>query len=281
MKLRFEVAYSSAQGDRRQQEDSCGFAVLDAAVATRSPDGNLEGSDAILSLVAALADGMGGHVAGERASRIVCTHFIEACLELDRQKESNLAPADRLGVALDRANTAIAQTVATEPNLDGMGSTLIGALVDMRGLRWISVGDSHLFLYRDTELFALNQDHSLAPVLDQLAESGRITAEEALNHPHRHHLRSALTGGEIELIDLFGEPPFALEPGDWIVLASDGIDSLEPDEIAKLILKNSTGGSQALAEALVSAVQDRKVAHQDNTTVMTLAVLAADTSSAS
>ena len=115
-----------------------------------------------------------------------------------------------------------------------MGCTLVGVVVDPVGLRWVSVGDSRLFLFRKGELYQLNEDHSLAPMLDQLVEQGEMTREQALNHPRRHHLRSALTGEPIELIDLARER-VGLHADDCIILASDGLDTLEPDEIADLI----------------------------------------------
>ena len=115
--------------------------------------------------------------------------------------------------------------------LKGMGCTLIGAWMDEVGLRWTSVGDFLLLLYRFPDVMRLNADHSLGSFLDEQARQNRITFSEAKQHHNRNALRSALTGSKIDLVDLQGEP-LELRAGDWILLASDGICSLEGDEIA-------------------------------------------------
>jgi protein phosphatase len=209
---------------------------------------------------------MGGHVGGERASTLACNGFVEAYREDD-----GLTAEDRLVKALEKANEAIADEVRLEPALDGMGCTLVAASLDAGGLRWISVGDSHLFLYRRGELFLLNENHSLAPVLDRLAEEGQMSSQDALNHPRRHYLRSALTGEDIELVDLFAEG-FPLKTGDWIILASDGIDTLPPEQITEIIERNAQHPAEKVATELVNATLAVDLPFQDNTTVMAISV---------
>ena len=95
-----------------------------------------------------------------------------------------------------------------------MGCTLIGAAFGPEGLDWISVGDSPLYLVRKGKIVRLNEDHSLAPEIDRMAEMGRMSEEQAKAHPRRHVLRSALIGAEIDLID-WSKAPVALEVGEW------------------------------------------------------------------
>lgn len=212
-------------------------------------------------LVAVLADGMGGHTGGALASRMVCEAFLNAFA-----RQSEALPA-RLVSSLEASNDALARKVEENPMLSGMGSTLIGAAFGPEGVEWVSVGDSPLFLYRRGEIALLNEDHSLAPELDRLAAAGRLTTAQARNDPRRHMLRSAVTGDEIELVDV-SRRPLALEPGDYVILASDGLQTLESDEIVRIIDAFAEAGPQAVADALIREVDMMRAEHQDNATVV-------------
>lgn len=220
-----------------------------------------EAGRAVERLVCVLADGMGGHAGGAIASRTVCETFIDAI-----EKAEGSGP-ERLRSALEAANSAIAEHVARNPVLRGMGSTLVGVLFGPAGAKWVSVGDSPLYLYRNGEIALLNEDHSLAPALDQLAAEGRLSAAEARSDPRRHLLRSAVTGESLELVDL-SRQPLALHAGDCVVLASDGIQTLHTKEIARAIGAYLGDGPEAVAEALVRTVLEARDPHQDNVTVL-------------
>lgn len=271
MTLTFDTSHRATKGARRYQEDACVFARLHALPVVAAPAGPtappVSAALASVGVVAVLADGMGGHVGGEKASTTACSGFLEALSSISGEA------GDYLDVALSSANEAIRREVDAEPGLHGMGCTLVGVVVDPVGMRWVSVGDSRLFLFRQGELYQLNEDHSLAPMLDQLVERGEMTREQALKHPRRHHLRSALTGDPIELVDLARER-VGLEVDDCIILASDGIDTLEPDEIADLIEANKGRGAEAIACAMIDAVDEAARPGQDNTTVMAVVVQA-------
>lgn len=254
----FEYAVAATRGARNNQEDTAAFwpggtspllvrAAVPASVSEQS--------------LAVLADGMGGHAGGALASRMVCEEFLAAATV------HHGATHDRLRAALDAANTAIASKVADNPLLSGMGSTVIGAVFSDRGVEWISVGDSPLYLFRQGTLRVLNEDHSLAPELNRLVSLGRLTEEEARRDPRRHMLRSAVTGEEIDLIDLASEP-FVLERGDYVVLASDGIETLRTDEISRIIQGYAADGAEAVAKALIRAVDALREPGQDNATVV-------------
>jgi protein phosphatase len=131
------------------------------------------------------------------------------------------------------------------------------------------VGDSPLFLVRDQEIVLLNEDHSMAPEIDKLAKAGRISWAAARADPRRHFLRSALTGTDIELIDR-SHRPLALQPGDVVILASDGIHTLSHADIARVVA--GAEGPAAVADGLLAAVEGVGDPHQDNTTVVVVRV---------
>ncbi len=241
---RFEFGQCTSRGERSYQEDT--------ATVWQGQNG---------LLVAVLADGMGGHAGGALASTLVCESFVAA------YSGSQSDVRTRLTQALESANRRLFDTVALDPNLAGMGSTLVGANFDARGLSWISVGDSPLYLYRRAEIALLNEDHSLAPALDRLAAEGKITVEQARNDHRRHMLRSAVTGEDLELVDL-SRAPLPLQSSDYVIVASDGIHTLDTPDIARLVSAYSNDGPQAVADALVRAVENAREPHQDNTTVV-------------
>jgi protein phosphatase len=109
----------------------------------------------------------------------------------------------------------------------------------------------------------------MAPVIDEMAAKGLLGNEEARTHPRRHMLRSALTGSEIEMIDI-GAKLLQLEPGDCIVMASDGIETLTDMVIADIIAEHVNGDPAEIVAALVDAVEKARDPQQDNTTVMAI-----------
>ncbi len=289
----FECALSATRGDRAYQEDS---AIFWPGPATFAHDLHLPAAQEH-AVLAILADGMGGHAGGATASETACNAFLAAMAGLidltpfrlertcpieagpqdddagERHETTLTRPPptppidDDLSAALNVANALIADKAATDPNLAGMGTTLVGASFANAALEWVSVGDSPLYLYRDGEIALLNEDHSLAPALDQLARDGHISREAALTDPRRHMLRSALTGEPLDLVDR-SHKPLALTPGDIVILASDGIQTLETSELARLVTANRDAGAERIATGLIAAVERMGIPHQDNTTIM-------------
>ena len=219
------------QGARAYQEDSWALRTL--------VDG---------ALLAVLADGMGGHAGGAVASRLVVGAFLMAM-------ESGGGLAD----ALDAANRAVGEAARRDPALDNMGATLIAVVAKDDEARWISVGDSPLYLARRGQLERLNADHSMVPQIEALAERGIITPEEAAHHPGRHTLREAVMGNPLTLID---EGRTGLEPGDRLLVCSDGIETLARAEIVREAPKP--------VQALIDAVLAVGALGQDNVTVIRL-----------
>lgn len=277
MTAQLEHAAGAIVGSRATQEDSCAFAILNGQVSKltgttmtlpepSSAKVELSGSQ---ELLAVLADGMGGHVGGAKAANLACQQFI------NDYSDRTGPVAERLMEALDRSNSAIDEEVCLDLSLSGMGCTLIGATFRGGGLRWVSVGDSLLYVYRNGSLYHLNEDHSMAPVLEQLVEAGEMSAYEAKCHPSRNALRSAVTGNTIELIDLNDEV-FELEDDDIVLIASDGILSLSEKEITEIISDTRDEGAEKIVSALLAAVEAAQDPYQDNTTIMAVKPVAED-----
>ena len=260
-RLEFSVASASSQGARQYQED---------ATRVWYPDG-ADASDGRRPVVlAVLSDGMGGHVSGEVASKLVCDESMQHFLTPPRE------PEGKIKTVLNVSNESLANAIRSNSKLSGMGCTLVAAYLDSEGVRWASAGDSSLLLFRGDQLYRLNDNHSLGALLDKQAAASLITYEEAQNSPNRHGLRSALTGSPIAISDIVHTPQSML-PGDWVIVASDGLDTLTADEIATAIGNASTGTPADLTRNLLDQVGRKAVPNQDNTSVIAVRVHAGKT----
>ena len=159
----------------------------------------------------ALADGMGGHAAGEVASQLVIAHL--AHLDDDEPGGDLLSKLER---AVHEGNSAIAREVEENPDLDGMGTTLTAILFAGDRLGLVHIGDSRGYLLRDGELAQITKDDTF---VQTLVDEGRITADEAHSHPQRSLIMRALTGHEVEPTLIMREA----RVGDRYLLCSDGL----------------------------------------------------------
>ena len=263
--MQFEIAIRASQGARRAQEDT---ALSWPLPATGSDSTSLMELPLPVAgeAVAVLCDGMGGHAGGAMAGRLAAEAF------LANAAGHTGTARDRLYQSLELANATIAAKIVDNSRFRGMGSTLVAVHLGPDGLSWVSVGDSLLYLWRGGKIVPLNADHSLAPEIDKLAESGKITWAQAQADPRRHYLRSALTGDDIEMIDL-SERVAPLLKGDVVVLASDGIHTLGTDEIALVVSAMERHGASPIAARLLSLIEAAGAPHQDNTTVIVIKIL--------
>jgi serine/threonine protein phosphatase PrpC len=244
------IATGQIVGGRERQED---------ALAAHSPVS--ETGPRAGEVLLALADGMGGHAGGEVASRLVVDSFCAA------YRESTGSVADALRTSLDLANEALAGAVASNPAMRGMGTTLSGCVVREDRLHWISVGDSPLWLFRDATLRRLNADHSMRPLLDDMVRAGSMSREAARVDGRRNLLYSAVSGGAIAMIDLCKEP-VPLQAGDLVMLASDGVETLEEAELVSLLQDAGTQRVAELAATLLAAVDTAGARYQDNASII-------------
>jgi serine/threonine protein phosphatase PrpC len=211
-----------------------------------------------------LCDGMGGHGAGDKASALVAGRFYsEMRMQRGAIQARELDVPTALKKALHEANMVLRHYKHDHPETKDMGSTLVAAAIFQGGLYWVSVGDSLLYLYRGQKLMRLNEDHSMASQIDAMIAKGMMTEEEGRRHPSRNVLRSAVAGAEIKSTDC-PEAPLALEKGDMILIASDGIETLSPEEIgAGLSLSTVLKLSDIAGDLIEDTIQKGKP-NQDN-----------------
>ncbi len=199
-----------------------------------------------------VADGMGGAQAGEVASRIAVESF-----QLGLAEE--LAPELALAERAHEANARIHELSHTNAEQAGMGTTLTAVYVGEQDIAIAHVGDSRAYCLRDQELLRLTDDHSL---VDELMRQGRLTPEEAIEHPQRSVITRALgPEGTVEV----DTRSFQARAGDVYLLCSDGLTTMLPEQqIAELLLSYST--LRDAGEALIAAANE--AGGRDNITVL-------------
>ena len=209
-------------------------------------------------VLAVICDGMGGHHDGELASSLACEAYLRAFERYDDQPLPQ-----RMRAALERANDEVRASFESRGAYGG--TTLLAVFVGSGVLRWVSVGDTALYLWRRGRLLRLNQDHSFRDVFRSYIGAG-MTAQEALRRGHV--LRSAVTGEPLDLVDAPGMP-YPLLPEDRIVLASDGAENiLEPEMLTNVGRNILNNREENLPAALIAACQALHDPHADNTPVV-------------
>lgn len=172
----------------------------------------------------AVADGMGGHAAGDVASKLAAETLFEHYYGSKRQPEAALTDA------ITAANTNLCEQAEAEPRYAGMGTTLVAALLRGADLTVANVGDSRAYLFRDRQISQITHDHSW--VAEQLA-AGVLSAEEAARHPYRNVITHSLGPDRDPDPDIFH---LNLQPGDILLLCSDGLINMVPDaELAEFL----------------------------------------------
>lgn len=243
-----QYAALQTRGARSYQEDNFG------CVSDRKPE-----DPAITDLLLVLADGMGGHQGGAHASQVAVDSFIDGYFR------SNGSLADRLEQGLTSGNEQIGADARRDPNLRGMGCTLVGAYFSDEGVVFVSVGDSPFWRLRDGQIARLNHDHSMASKFANQVRNDLLSPEDAARHPERNALRAALIGEDIAEVQL-QETPLPVFEGDKFILASDGLETLSDHEIAEIARQDID--ALDIARGLISGVEAKNRPGQDNTTVI-------------
>lgn len=207
-------------------------------------------SDALLAVV---ADGMGGHNAGEIASE----KTVKTLKELIKNPS---APAKNLLLdAIACANNDIYKMSIKTPQLHGMGTTVTACVISGNKVTAAQVGDSRLYLIRNNEITQITKDHSL---VEMLIETGKITKEDAQNHPQKNVITRAIgTDSSVET-DIY---EFQLMTDDVILLCSDGLVNMVEDEKILSIITDSQD-FKSLADILVKEAEN--AGGHDNITVI-------------
>ena len=247
---RFDVASAICQGGRDYQED---------AIVTDFPFGSDSG-------VVVLADGMGGHAAGDVASKIVVTEvFSELKFESANFADFESEIPNYLTRAAAGANQVVRQHVSEHPETRGMGATLVSLVLIENRMYWMSIGDSPLYHFRSGKLSQLNEDHSMAPQIDFMVKSGLLDPEAGKNHPDRNCLTSVILGDRVAKSDC-PRTPFELQVGDIVVVSSDGLQYLDEAQIQKILYRYRRKKAAEIAGYLLEAIEALADPDQDNCT---------------
>jgi serine/threonine protein phosphatase PrpC len=261
-----QVGLIQTQGARETQQDFAAIRFLGGVVFSNTQDAIIENLNE--PFIGVVCDGMGGHVAGELAARIVCEKFVSS-------QAFNMMGADCLADGLYEAcfeaNNALRETQIQNPYLGGMGSTLIGVSIQNSRLSWISVGDSILLLYRRGKILRLNADHSMRPILSAMVDKGFISKEEYLKHPDRNALRSVLNGDNIDLIDAKINE-ISLNRDDLLLCCSDGVLSIPDIDLLSFYSRWSFFGMRISLRRVIKKIERMKVIDQDNVTILAIRV---------
>lgn len=218
----------------------------DYVYASNQPVGNLPN----LMIV---ADGMGGHNAGDLASR----YTVESMLAYI-QTASEKRPIPLISAAIHHANELVIEKARSDRKLEGMGTTVVAATVKDGYLYVANVGDSRLYLI-DQEIEQITRDHSL---VEEMIRVGELQRKDARSHPDRNVITRAIGVRTPVRIDFFD---VKLEEGDRILLCSDGLTTMVEDEEILRIVKKSTSTKEA-AERLVT--EANKNGGKDNISVI-------------
>jgi serine/threonine protein phosphatase PrpC len=221
-----------------------------------------------------VADGMGGHAAGEVAAKIT-VETIGEFIAATRQKEEATWPfkynhelhfnSNRLAVAIEKANERVMSAVAVQPWLKGMGTTVVAGLLNEKILSLAHVGDSRAYLFRNGELTRLTDDHSW---VHEQVSAGILTEDEAKTHPLKNVVTRALGGGPSVSPDL-REMEFT--PGDAFLFCSDGLTTmLSDEEIRDSVATPERKSSRNICEALVELANEK--GGVDNITVVVVRI---------
>ncbi len=206
-----------------------------------------------LSNVFIVADGMGGHNAGDYASKYTVETIVS---EIQNSFEKN--PVKILGKAIQVANTRIIHESGEKTELEGMGTTVVAATLIGKYLQVANVGDSRLYVVND-EIKQITVDHSL---VEEMVRIGGLDRDLARNHPDKNIITRAVGASDTVEVDFFETE---LAPGDTVLMCSDGLTNMLEDEEIRMIISGQRDIVEK-AEALVKAANDN--GGKDNITVV-------------
>lgn len=235
-------------GRRKEQQDSFGV----------SQSGNVFQSSG-KGLLAIVADGMGGLSNGAQVSAKVIMTMMES---FEHQPALEKGDTKLLNMLNDTNNAVNAMLKGNSKS----GSTLLAALIQKDELFWLTVGDSHMYLYRDGALMQINRDHVYGVVLDEKAARGEISHQEAASDPQRKALTSYIGMGHLRAIDR-NIRGLKLVSGDRVLLMSDGVFGTLTDEEITAAMKLPVEESCVALEQMIEG-KNRPV--QDNYTALIL-----------
>ncbi len=215
------------------------------------------GYDADLGLFV-VADGVGGSVAGSTASQLAVDIVLEEVPE--RLKNINADHGSVLSASIQTANSLIHKAGESDPSLRGMATTVVCALITGSTASVAHAGDSRLYLYRDSVLYQVTVDHSW---VNEMIKAGVLNPQDALYHPNRHMITRFLGGESGVIVDV---EKFEIEPGDRLLLCTDGLTEHLADEEIQSKLRLHRDDPGFVCETLVDRVLEEGAS--DNVTVL-------------
>ncbi len=172
-----------------------------------------------------VADGMGGHKAGDYASKLAVTTMVEEIAGSDET-----IPEKLLGRAIETANGKVRESAERMPELEGMGTTVVAASCDGDTLSIANVGDSRLYIVSGHEIRQITRDHSW---VEEMVRRGGLGRDEARNHPDKNIITRAVGAEDTIKADFFS---VKLKEGDLILMCTDGLTNMLEDEEIRMIL---------------------------------------------
>ena len=172
-----------------------------------------------------VADGMGGHNAGDYASKLAVETMVEE-IALSAEKE----PEAVLRMAVEKANAMVNRSAKKAPELEGMGTTVVAACIEGSTLSVANVGDSRLYVVGGHEIRQITRDHSW---VEDMVRSGGMGREEARNHPDKNIITRAVGAEDSVKTDFFS---VTLREGDMILMCTDGLTNMLNDEEIRMVL---------------------------------------------
>jgi serine/threonine protein phosphatase PrpC len=172
-----------------------------------------------------VADGMGGHRAGDVASKLGTQHFVRYYKKLRKKKNSIM---DSMSQALEKANNMILSKATSDPRKRGMGTTFSAVVIAGMSAYIVHVGDSRIYLIRDDEIQQLTTDHTF---VGKMLEEGRITEDEARDHPQKNILYMSL--GARKSFEPEIKKQLDIMESDIFMMCSDGLNNMVSDNTIK------------------------------------------------
>lgn len=191
-----------------------------------------------------VADGMGGHKAGDYASRCAIETIVDYI-----GRTGDVEPVGILEAAVSRANEMVRYKASSDEAYNGMGTTLVAATIEGNRMRVANVGDSRLYVVGSRKINQITRDHSY---VEEMVRMGEIRRDQARSHPDKNIITRAVGAEENIAVDFFD---VTLQPGDIVLMCSDGLTNMIEDEEIRMILQGKRDLVEK-AESLVNAANN-------------------------
>ena len=191
-----------------------------------------------------VADGMGGHKAGDYASRCAIEPIVDYI-----GRTGDVEPVGILEAAVARANEMVRYKASSDEAYNGMGTTLVAATIEGNRMRVANVGDSRLYVVGSRKINQITRDHSY---VEEMVRMGEIRRDQARSHPDKNIITRAVGAEENIAVDFFD---VTLQPGDIVLMCSDGLTNMIEDEEIRMILQGKRDLVEK-AESLVNAANN-------------------------